>query len=719
MIIGPHLKSELLNPGSFFWRHPANYNIHPMAFQDRKGRYLACNLSFANMVRHAVGDVPGKRPADLFEPEVARAMDDARRNPSAHDEEAVFEFWQTFGHGPRLHVTCWHGVVVSPQGPIGFLSQFFDNTFLYRAETGIRETMQILRHDLQNPLAASMFYLDEHVAPACRGTDGEPAATILQALNRQVRDLIRACFQVHERIRFSPPLLGEWTQPAALIQDLDRELKQQLAARGRVVADLRDAEDLLWPREALLSLLLGLIRLAWEAAGEPPPPDLTVSVAVRSETHEHRIAVEMPIPRFDAQTADILLVTRMEVLEAKAKGVGVRVEPGSSSLRLSLGIPRTEMVPRGAMTDTPAEKGVRDYSGEAFNAPGSWYQARFDLASECVAVLDSEHRISACSLRFAQLFGCLPDQLLRRHYRDFASTVVVSILEDLLTHPLDPGRFKYVLRLLFNETAIAWTHIVVASAVEGSLVIHVYNRSQEEFVVFLKRHVKDAFRLVQSRLEHLRDHYAQLLRNPAASAALHADLTRLSANNEEMLELTKAWTQLESLDSGQYPFRPQPLALRPLLESVLDEVAWQNGPVSLRMPGTNKVERTLTVCGDPALLKSLFLNLLRNACQASRKHDIAMTVQPVGRQVLIDIRNDGEVPSSIRGNFFGKLVKGPESSGMGLGTYSAKLAAEMHGGQIALDTSEPGYTLLRVTLPLQDATAAATASQPPDEKLPG
>ncbi len=116
---------------------------------------------------------------------------------------------------------------------------------------------------------------------------------------------------------------------------------------------------------------------------------------------------------------------------------------------------------------------------------------------------------------------------------------------------------------------------------------------------------------------------------------------------------------------------------------------------------------------DAALLKSMLMNLLKNAHQASRKGDIRLSVRTIPPHVQIDLRNDGEVPHSIRNTLFDKMVKGPESSGMGLGTYSAKLTVERHGGTLALDTSEPGYTTFRITLPLaKDASRSSPAVSP-------
>jgi signal transduction histidine kinase len=73
----------------------------------------------------------------------------------------------------------------------------------------------------------------------------------------------------------------------------------------------------------------------------------------------------------------------------------------------------------------------------------------------------------------------------------------------------------------------------------------------------------------------------------------------------------------------------------------------------------------------------------------------------LGDSLTLSIRNQGEVPPAIRETFFQKYVRADTSPGSGLGTYSARLVARTHGGDIALDASTPGETCVIVSLPRQ------------------
>jgi signal transduction histidine kinase len=53
----------------------------------------------------------------------------------------------------------------------------------------------------------------------------------------------------------------------------------------------------------------------------------------------------------------------------------------------------------------------------------------------------------------------------------------------------------------------------------------------------------------------------------------------------------------------------------------------------------------------------------------------------------------------VRARFFDKCATHGKENGSGLGTYSARLIAQAHGGSIAMPTSEQDGTTLTIQLP--------------------
>jgi len=99
----------------------------------------------------------------------------------------------------------------------------------------------------------------------------------------------------------------------------------------------------------------------------------------------------------------------------------------------------------------------------------------------------------------------------------------------------------------------------------------------------------------------------------------------------------------------------------------------------------------------------MFTNILKNALEASPdKKTVTITCIFTEKDLHIIVHNHGIVPESIRHNFFEKYITYGKSSGTGLGTYSAKLIAEAHGGQISFSTSEKDGTTVIISLPIPE-----------------
>ncbi|MBN9489299.1 MAG: PAS domain-containing protein [Alphaproteobacteria bacterium] len=126
------------------------------------------------------------------------------------------------------------------------------------------------------------------------------------------------------------------------------------------------------------------------------------------------------------------------------------------------------------------------------------------------------------------------------------------------------------------------------------------------------------------------------------------------------------------------------------------------------------------VFGDRDQLIQVFLNLVKNACEATGegereielstayRHGLRLAVPGqqgrVNLPLVVSVRDNGHgVPDEIRGHLFDAFVTNkPSGTGLGLALV-AKIVAD-HGGAIEYD-SEPGRTTFRVMLPLQAARA--------------
>ncbi len=121
--------------------------------------------------------------------------------------------------------------------------------------------------------------------------------------------------------------------------------------------------------------------------------------------------------------------------------------------------------------------------------------------------------------------------------------------------------------------------------------------------------------------------------------------------------------------------------------------------------------QTCPVQGEKTKLESMFSNLVVNALEASPSGEaITISVTKNTDKVCIDIHNWGHIPEEIQDHFFERYVTAGKKKGTGLGTYSARLVARAHGGDISFRSSEQEGTLLRIELPFAQAG---------DEDMPG
>lgn len=172
-----------------------------------------------------------------------------------------------------------------------------------------------------------------------------------------------------------------------------------------------------------------------------------------------------------------------------------------------------------------------------------------------------------------------------------------------------------------------------------------------------------------------------------------------------ILNMINRSLDLVKMERGMYQFRPVPLNLLHVFQTIIKETQdfarrqkiWIELFVN-DSPG-HDVDRFM-VYGEELLCYSMFANLLKNALEASPPEErISISLNTEGEMAVIRIQNTGSVPEAIRDNFFEKYVTSGKQQGTGLGTYSAKLIAETHGGSIQLDASHPGRTTVIVRLP--------------------
>lgn len=176
-----------------------------------------------------------------------------------------------------------------------------------------------------------------------------------------------------------------------------------------------------------------------------------------------------------------------------------------------------------------------------------------------------------------------------------------------------------------------------------------------------------------------------------------------------MLAMIDHTLALHKMESGFQDFSRMPVNLTALVTEVVQEMQpWANNKHITLALAIASGETSLYCLGDEHLLYTMIANLVKNAIEASpKKQTITIRLDPQGG---LHIHNHGAVPEAIRARFFEKFASHGKTNGSGLGTYSALLVANLHGGTITLCVGEED-TEIAVRLPM--AASASPCSTAP------
>lgn len=172
-----------------------------------------------------------------------------------------------------------------------------------------------------------------------------------------------------------------------------------------------------------------------------------------------------------------------------------------------------------------------------------------------------------------------------------------------------------------------------------------------------------------------------------------------------MLNMINLSLDLFRMERGMYQFHPDRVNLSKIINKIINEMQYsvemKNLSVNILLNGNPAGNKDVFVQGETLLCYSMLANLIKNAFEASpEKEELILALDDRDEFVIcIGIHNKGSVPEDIRERFFDKYITSGKKTGLGLGTYSARLIAEIQGGSIDMNTSDEKGTNVTVCLP--------------------
>jgi signal transduction histidine kinase len=174
----------------------------------------------------------------------------------------------------------------------------------------------------------------------------------------------------------------------------------------------------------------------------------------------------------------------------------------------------------------------------------------------------------------------------------------------------------------------------------------------------------------------------------------------------QMTQLVDDLLVLETFESGQVNFTPQPFELLQFVSDLIDEyrqTMGQNHDLVFKITGN-----TRGFLGDRQLLRLILTNLLSNAINYSpESSEISVHLIGSDRQIQFEVRDEGiGIPPEDQAQVFQSFRRGNNVGhipGTGVGLAIVKACVDLYGGTVALKSQVDQGTQVTVHLPKRSA----------------
>jgi PAS domain S-box-containing protein len=217
--------------------------------------------------------------------------------------------------------------------------------------------------------------------------------------------------------------------------------------------------------------------------------------------------------------------------------------------------------------------------------------------------------------------------------------------------------------------------------------------------------------------------FSELLRDDATNrfdeATRRRFLDQIHTGGQHLLELINDILDLSKVEAGQMELQLQPVVLGKLV----DEVRATVEPLAQRKAIALNIEQSseIRLIADAAKVKQMLLNLVSNAIKftpSGGQIDIRSRQVELWVEIAVSDNGIGIADQDLSRLFteFQQLDAGPgrRQEGTGLGLALTRRFAELHGGQVSVESSLGNGSTFTLRLPLQATAPQALApAEPP------
>jgi len=342
-----------------------------------------------------------------------------------------------------------------------------------------------------------------------------------------------------------------------------------------------------------------------------------------------------------------------------------------------------------------------------------WLSSMYNSLEEAVFIITPDRKLLGINAAAEKMFGYSKEELSefpmkmihvdRNHYLEFERRVQDAFIKE------ESASFEFKAKRKDQEIFPTEHTVALLKNENGEsigIVSVIRDITERKKAAALREHVE---RLTRHDLK------SPLLAIIGFSNLLKED-ENLTSKQTEMLQIIEdagyrmqnmlnLYLALYRMEAGTYELEPSGVDLVPIITRIINEL---HGPaekegiefhIEVRGRPPSKKDAFI-VNGEDLLCYSMLANLVSNALEASPKDEqVLIALSKEEGAFVITIHNKGAVPREVRNVFFDKYSTFGKRYGTGLGTYSARLIAKTHGGDVDYTTSEKKGTTVTIRLP--------------------
>lgn len=264
--------------------------------------------------------------------------------------------------------------------------------------------------------------------------------------------------------------------------------------------------------------------------------------------------------------------------------------------------------------------------------------------------------------------------------------------DDALSRPFDPAELVARIRLLLERRAVAGRLQAVAAEQRELLEL------KRTMAALLVHDLRNPISAIQGNIDLVSDIVDDP--DPMVGDCLR-DIRELTVKS---LSLVADLLDVEQLEEGLVWAQRAPAPVAACIEQAL--LGHRRTMLARKLELALEIEPALEFCFDAEMCSRLIENLLDNAVRyAPRRGLVAVAAHLDGGTLVLRVGNDGPpVPAEERDRIFERYYRiearrAGARANRGLGLYFCKLAAEAHGGSIAITGTDALPTLFEVRIP--------------------